>query len=47
MGLRQSFLVGQMDVEAFRIALTSEQQMVVSVRVGMDVELLGVCWAWA
>jgi len=42
MGLRWSFLVGQMDVETFRIALTGEQQVVVSVRVGMDEELLGV-----
>ncbi len=31
-----------MDVEAFRIALTGEQQVVVSVRVGMDKELLGI-----
>ncbi len=42
MGLHRSFLVSQMDVEAFWIALTGEQQMVVSVRVGMDEELLGV-----
>ena len=42
MGLRWSFLVGQMDVETFRIALTGEQQVVMSVRVGMYVELLGV-----
>jgi hypothetical protein len=31
-----------MDVEAFRFALAGEQQMVVSVRVGVDEELIGV-----
>ncbi len=42
-GLHWSFFIGQVDVEAFRIALTGEQQVVVSVRVRMDVELLGIC----
>ncbi len=45
-----------MDIEAFRIALASEQQVVVSVRVRMDKELLGIwsglekgllTWTWS
>ncbi len=41
-GLRWSFFIGQVNVEAFQIALAGEQQVVVSVRVRMDEELLGV-----
>ena len=41
-GLRRGFFIGQMNVETFRIALAGEQQVVVSVRVRMNVELLGV-----
>ncbi len=41
-GLCRGFFIGQMNVETFRIALAGEQQVVVSVRVRMDVELLGV-----
>ena len=41
-GLRWGFLIGQVNVEAFRIALAGEQQVVVSVRVRMDEELLGI-----
>ncbi len=41
MGLRRVFFIGQMNVETFRIALAGEQQVVVSIRVRMDVELLG------
>ena len=41
-GLCRGFFIGQMNVEAFRITLTGKQQVVLSVRVRMDVELLGV-----
>ena len=41
-GLRWGFFISQMNIEAFRIALAGEQQVVVSVRVGMDEELLGI-----
>ena len=34
--------MARLNVEAFRIALAGEQQVVVSVRVRMDVELLGI-----
>ena len=42
-GLDRILLVGEMDINAFRVALVIEQQVVMSVRVRVDVELFGIC----